>query len=338
MADCSNDFKRFLFANYPDDYRRLTAENVPDDVVNSILSRHENHYKIWRNIPEWIKSRYRDIIPTEVLNGNENVRGFVEKEEQNQKQEEQETRELINYTVTLLAMGYATETVAVMAANREQRIRLYKEAGGKPLDDEQLARWRKLRESDRDAIEAEWKNSLKERYILHLAKRIDRERRKMQRRANTEAEKAAAGMKISGLENEMRAAAAKLADKNMKKRMVDYLRQRSQQAALGKMSSETVDLLGELLKKQGIGISPVQKKMAAPVDVMQESFESDSLAQSLKKHYEQCRETERILCGRYKQKELPFSRVSASEAAFCNESDLVRLMSLRRLEKEKQSV
>ena len=44
MADCSNDFKRFLYANYPDDYRRATAENAPDDVVTTILSRHENHF------------------------------------------------------------------------------------------------------------------------------------------------------------------------------------------------------------------------------------------------------------------------------------------------------
>ena len=113
MADCSNDFKRFLYANYPDDYRRATAENAPDDVVTTILSRHENHYKIWRDIPDWIKSRYRDIIPTEVLNGNENVRGFVEEEEQKLNQEEKETRELMDYTVTLLALGYAAETAAI---------------------------------------------------------------------------------------------------------------------------------------------------------------------------------------------------------------------------------
>ena len=155
MADCSNDFKRFLYANYPDDYRRATAENAPDDVVTTILSRHENHYKIWRDIPEWIKSRYRDIIPTEVLNGNENVRGFVEEEEQKLNQEEKETRELMDYTVTLLALGYAAETAAIMAANREQRMLLLKEAGGRPLNAEQAAKWRELRESDRKAIEAE---------------------------------------------------------------------------------------------------------------------------------------------------------------------------------------
>ena len=132
MADCSNDFKRFLYANYPDDYRRATAENAPDDVVTTILSRHENHYKIWRDIPEWIKSRYRDIIPTEVLNGNENVRGFVEEEEQKLNQEEKETRELMDYTVTLLALGYAAETAAIMAANLEQRMLLLKEAGKRP--------------------------------------------------------------------------------------------------------------------------------------------------------------------------------------------------------------
>ena len=147
MADCSNDFKRFLYANYPDDYRRATAENAPDDVVTTILSRHENHYKIWRDI------RYRDIIPTEVLNGNENVRGFVEEEEQKLNQEEKETRELMDYTVTLLALGYAAETAAIMAANREQRMLLLKEAGGRPLNAEQAAKWRERPESYRGRLE-----------------------------------------------------------------------------------------------------------------------------------------------------------------------------------------
>lgn len=336
MADCSNDFKRFLYANYPDDYRRATAENAPDDVVTTILSRHENHYKIWRDIPEWIKSRYRDIIPTEVLNGNENVRGFVEEEEQKLNQEEKETRELMDYTVTLLALGYAAETAAIMAANREQRMLLLKEAGGRPLNAEQAAKWRELRESDRKAIEADWKNSQTEKYILHLAKCIDRERRRMLR-SGTETEEAAAGMKLSGMENELRRMTAKLADKNVQKRMADYLRQQPQQAALRHLSPETMKQFGELLKKQGINISPVQEKKFETVDIRQENVGRDSLAQSLKNHFEQCRKTERILCEKYQHQNQTFSRASAKEtAAFHSDDDLVRLIALRRAERESQ--
>ena len=238
----------------------------------------------------------------------------MEEEEQKLNQEEKETRELMDYTVTLLALGYAAETAAIMAANREQRMLLLKEAGGRPLNAEQAAKWRELRESDRKAIEADWKNSQTEKYILHLAKCIDRERRRMLR-SGTETEKAAAGMKLSGMENELRRMTAKLADKNVQKRMADYLRQQPQQAALRHLSPETMKQFGELLKKQGINISPVQEKKFETVDIRQENVGRDSLAQSLKNHFEQCRKTERILCEKYQHQNQTFSRASAKETA-----------------------
>lgn len=81
----------------------------------------------------------------------------------------------------------------------------------------------------------------------------------------------------------------------MQKRMADYLRQQPQQAALRHLSPETMKQFGELLKKQGINISPVQEKKFETVDIRQENVGRDSLAQSLKNHFEQCRKTERIL-------------------------------------------
>lgn len=156
-------------------------------------------------------------------------------------------------------------------------------------------------------------------------------------RSGTETEKAAAGMKLSGMENELRRMTAKLADKNVQKRMANYLRQQPQQAALRHLSPETMKQFGELLKKQGINISPVQEKKFETVDIRQENVGRDSLAQSLKNHFEQCRKTERILCEKYQHQNQMFSRTSAKEAAaFHSDDDLVRLIALRRAERESQ--
>ena len=80
MSVNSSDFERFLYANYPDDYRRATASNVPEDVLTAIVSRHSAHYDIWRRIPEWVKNRYQDRLPRELLNGNEQVKEFIKRE------------------------------------------------------------------------------------------------------------------------------------------------------------------------------------------------------------------------------------------------------------------
>ena len=62
MASVSSDFERFLKANFPDDYRKVTDPDVKDDVLNAILSRREEDYKVWCRIPEWIKNEYADNL------------------------------------------------------------------------------------------------------------------------------------------------------------------------------------------------------------------------------------------------------------------------------------
>lgn len=75
--------------------------------------------------------------------------------------------------------------------------------------------------------------------------------------------------------------------------------------------------------------------MFETVDIRQENVGRDSLAQSLKNHFEQCRKTERILCEKYQHQNQTFSRASAKEtAAFHSDDDLVRLIALRRAERE----
>ena len=293
------DFERFLYANYPDDYRRATADDVPDDVINAILSKHEKHYQIWRNIPEWIKNEYRDVLPPDVLNGNETVRDFVEEEQKKLANEEKETQQLLNYSVSLLALGYAAETVAVMVENRRQREALLAAAHGGALTDEQMKLWLQTRESDKQAIQKDWKENHVEKFIVHLFKEIDRERR----RADKNGQTSQSFMKISQMENEAAQLLGGLSDVEQKKAMVEYLREQPQQAALKRMSPEVRQRFVDMLHKSGIA---VEDKNVAQVN-------RENLAQSLKKNFEDCRKRENILCGKYQYQNKSFDRASAKQ-------------------------
>lgn len=299
MANSMSDFERFLYANYPDDYRRATADDVPDDVINAILSKHEKHYQIWRRIPEWIKDEYRDIIPTEVLNGNETVRDFVEEEHQKLANEEKETQQLLNYSVSLLALGYAAETVAVMVENRRQREALLAAAHGGPLSDEQMKLWLQTRESDQKAIRKDWQKNHTEKFIVHLFKEIDREKRRMARNG----ESVDATLKISRMENEAAQLLAQFSDMDKKKAMVEYLRGQPQQVALKRMNPEVRQRFVDMLRKNGIA---VEDKNFAQVN-------RENLAQSLKRNFDDCRKRENILCTKYQYQNKTFDKVSARQ-------------------------
>lgn len=293
------DFERFLYANYPDDYRRATADDVPDDVINAILSKHERHYQIWKNIPEWIKNEYRDVLPPDVLNGNETVRDFVEAEQQKLANEEKETQQLLNYSVSLLALGYAAETVAVMVENRRQREALLAAAHGGALTDEQMKLWLQTRESDKQAIQKDWKENHAEKFIVHLFKEIDREKRRADRNGQT----SQSFMKISQMENEVAQLLGGLSGIEQKKAMVEYLREQPQQAALKRMSPDVRQRFVDMLHKNGIAVE--DKNMA--------QVNRENLAQSLKKNFEDCRKRENILCGKYQYQNQSFDRASAKQ-------------------------
>lgn len=299
MANSMGDFERFLYANYPDDYRRATADDVPDDVINAILSKHERHYQIWKNIPEWIKNEYRDVLPPDVLNGNETVRDFVEAEQQKLANEEKETQQLLNYSVSLLALGYAAETVAVMVENRRQREALLVAAHGGALTDEQMKLWLQTRESDKQAIQKDWKENHAEKFIVHLFKEIDREKRRADRNGQT----SQSFMKISQMENEVAQLLGGLSGIEQKKAMVEYLREQPQQAALKRMSPDVRQRFVDMLHKNGIAVE--DKNMA--------QVNRENLAQSLKKNFEDCRKRENILCGKYQYQNQSFDRASAKQ-------------------------
>ncbi len=294
MSVNSSDFERFLYANYPDDYRRATASNVPEDVLTAIVSRHSAHYDIWRRIPEWVKNRYQDRLPRELLNGNEQVKEFIKKEEQLSKKEEKETIELLDFSVTMLALGYSAETVKAMAENRVLREKLLKAAQGGDLSEEQKLQWRLSRENDRSAIARDWQENQPEKYLFHLIKQMNRSQKRGERTDSQVMAELAQMLPMFG-------------DKANRTKLVEYLRQKPQQAALGHLSPEVLGKFSGVLKEYGINITPAKAKSG------EMEISRDSLVASLKKHFQWRVKMEEMLKQQYAQRNIDFQNVSVRD-------------------------
>lgn len=294
MAVNTSDFERFLYANYPDDYRRATATNVPEDVLTAIVSRHSSHYDVWKNIPEWVKNRYHDVLPREVLNGNIQVKEFVLEEEKTVKKEEKETTELLDFSVTLLALGYSLESIRSFSENKMLREQLLKASKDGKLNPQQMEQWLASRMSDRDTIMRDWQTNQPEKYLFHLIKDMNRRSRR--------------GEKVnSQTEQELENILPLFADKENRNKLVDYLRQKPQQAALGRMSPEVLSKFSGVLKDCGINIAPAKGKS----EVME--INRDSLAASLKKHFQWRLKMEEMLKKQYAERNIAFSKVSVRD-------------------------
>lgn len=294
MSVNSSDFERFLYANYPDDYRRATASNVPEDVLTAIVSRHSAHYNVWRHIPEWVKNRYQDRLPGDVLNGNEQVKDFIKKEEKLSEKEEKETIELLDFSVTMLALGYSAEAVRTMAENRGLREKLLKAANGGELTEEQKLLWRQSRESDRAAIARDWQTNQPEKYLFHLIKDMNRSQKRGETVNPQTMEELSQMLSLFG-------------DKTNRQKLVDYLRQKPQQAALGHLSPEVLRQFSGMLKECGINITPAKAKGG------EMEISRDSLVASLKKHFQWRVKMEEMLKQQYAQRNIDFQNVSVRD-------------------------
>ena len=281
------DFERFLQYNYPDDWRRFTASDVKEDVKTAIMSRHAGHYQIWKEIPEWVKNNYHDRIPSDVLNGNEQVKEFVAKEVKSEKEEENQTNEILNFSVVALAAGYAVETVAALSGNRRTRQQLLEAYGGQ-IPDDMLEEWLDTRRSDIEAIKKDWQTRHPEKYLLYLVKALDREQKRADRGLVVDGTRSE--QKIKSLHKEIREFTRKLNSREAKLDMVDYLRSRPQQMALRHLSPKVLEHFTGVMKEQGIKIEPTQRQKTA-----ERVIDGDSLTKSLKKDFSERSQIEALM-------------------------------------------
>ena len=71
MITNTEDFKIYLYYNFPADYRSYTRDGITENAVNAIHSRHEGKYAVWQKLScePWIKAFYGNILPSEVFSG-----------------------------------------------------------------------------------------------------------------------------------------------------------------------------------------------------------------------------------------------------------------------------
>lgn len=257
MANLSDDFLEFLRVNFPDAYRRGSIKDLPEDVATSLMSRYGHRYEIWKKIPDDVKNKYGGRVPPEVLNGNITVHDYVVSERNKTAQEEKDRSELLTFSVSMLALGYTTETVATLMENRETREMLLAASKDGVLSDEQHAKWILSRIADFHAIATDWQEMQPEKYALHLAKSLSREK-KRQARGGADFDMEASNQKIKEIEQELAGITARLDTRGSRQNMVDFLRGQSQQSALRHLDPEVLAMFTGLMEKQGIRIQPVR--------------------------------------------------------------------------------
>ena len=82
QASVDSEFLHFLETNFPSDFMKISVDDAKDDVLYSILQKHQEKYRIWNKIPQWIKNYYNDRLPPEIWTIHEPYNEFVQTLEQ----------------------------------------------------------------------------------------------------------------------------------------------------------------------------------------------------------------------------------------------------------------
>lgn len=202
MTEISEDFKRFLEANCPDDLLKISSADVKDDIITAICSRHEKNYKIWSMVPEWIKNIYQDKLPQEIYNGHEPLDKFIiEIEQAIMIQIPYDSTKLTAFVYDsiindpesckrvsdLMDNGnYQFETAANLQYNSNRRKKL--------IETEEIntpkgkAIWRETRKEDCKLINDDWKEHQPEKFVLHQIKTYFRSKTNFNRLASIDEE------------------------------------------------------------------------------------------------------------------------------------------------------
>lgn len=184
MTEISEDFKRYLEANYPEDLLKITGADVKEDIITTILSKHERTYQIWKMVPEWIKTLYYDRLPQEVFSGQEPWDKFMLNIEQSVMLKIPYDRTKLTsfvynsiiedpescYEVSqkMEKGGYKFETAVNLQFNSNRRKNLHQTGQLNTPEGKKL--WNESRIEDYILIENDWKEHQQEKFVFHKIK------------------------------------------------------------------------------------------------------------------------------------------------------------------------
>lgn len=196
MAIISEDYDRFLEANYPDDWMKASVPDVKQDVINYIYSKTNSKYEVWKKIPEWIKVMFSDKLPEEVLRGNEPWDNFILHLEQTNYDYNKvasivyntviKSEENVRYCNNVVDNGYSFECAVYLTEIYDERKKLWD--SGEINTQEGKEKWRKLGEKKIAVMEQDLREYRPERWVLRQIRLYDRNIRKS-KMAKTEEER-----------------------------------------------------------------------------------------------------------------------------------------------------
>ena len=196
MTDIGNDFITFLKAYYPEDVAKLSADKVDDALINAIIAKHKTKFDIWKKVPERIRDEYLGRVPNDILDAAkvDNNLTLDECREIEKNRELPAPSEIIDGETAgkiivgaalletankkakeIMQKGYsenAANALAMSSATRQALAQAFKD--GKISKEEWEKAHRETRVSDKKQITEDWIKNHPERYLIYIAKEVDR--------------------------------------------------------------------------------------------------------------------------------------------------------------------
>ena len=190
MADTGNEFLRFLKANHPDDYSKLSSDSVSDSLVNAVFTKHQSHFENWQKVPEWIRNKYADRVPSDILQAASTDPNLTDAEIRNLEAgryggsysvkpddlnfKPEDFGAIMANAHIIADKGYSAEAASSLAYAKQIRQKLKTDPSLKLPQDQRKQLWRETRENDRKTIKKDWCENQSEKMAVHILKQLNR--------------------------------------------------------------------------------------------------------------------------------------------------------------------
>ena len=207
MTEVGTEFIEYLKAHDPEAFSQVSSDSATEALVNSIVAKHKDTFDIWKKTPEWLRDKYANKIPDEVLDlvkqgvklTPENITDLQTSYANNYVQPKPadlgvnfdlntdivfaaaDIATMKSIADTIGKKGYSEKAASQLATLRQIRLHLHEQlqkASGEQR--RQLCNdWRKTRMHDIKTIKKDWAQQQPERLFVHILKDLDRGKENM---------------------------------------------------------------------------------------------------------------------------------------------------------------